>query len=386
MDFDLSGEQLAIRDTVRSFVHNECTPEVIRQLDESAIFPHELWKRLGEIGLLSGPIPTDHGGAGLGVLEECIVIEELSAGMFALGLTYQLAAFAGARAIATYGSDGQKAEYLPKIAAGEVYFAFGMTEPGGGTDILSALRTRAVEDGDNYRITGQKVYITNADVSDYVLTIARTSPPDGRKSFGLTMFVVPTSAPGLEIRRMPKLGGKCASTCEVFLDDVVVPASSIVGGRDHLWDQLVGTLNHERVTCAALSIGNARAALEDARAYALERVAFKKPIGAFQAIQHKLVDSMVEIEMARLLMYKAAAAIEAGQSGFRDATAAKMVASEVAFRAASRGMDILAGAGFLQESTMQRHFRDSRQLILGPITNEMARNALAVQMGLPRSY
>ncbi len=386
MDFALTEEQLAIRDLVRDFVHKECPPEYIRELDEAGVFPQKLWEKMAEIGILGGPVPVEYGGTGLGLIEECIIVEELSRGMFALGTLYELAAYGGARSIAYYGTDAQREEFLPKIAAGEVRFAFGITEPGGGTDILTSLNTKAVERGDRYVINGQKLYTSNADQSDYILTVVRTSPIDTRKALGLSMFIVPTNAPGLEIRKLAKLGGRCLSTCEVFFDDVEVPASSMIGDRDKVWYQLVKTLNHERITVAANAIGNAQAALDDAMQFAKERVAFGRPIGGFQLIQQKLVDSVVEIEMARLLMYKAATLFESGKSAFVEATAAKMVASEVAFKVASRGMDILAGHGFMMESSMQRHFRDSRQLVLGPISNEMARNVLAVELGLPRSY
>ncbi len=386
MDFGLTDEQRAIRDVVRDFVRKECRPEYIRELDEAGVFPTELWQKLADIGLLAGPIPVEYGGSALGLIEECIIVEELARGMFALGTIYQLAAYCGARSIAYFGTEAQKQEFLPKIAQGEIYFAFGITEPGGGTDILSAMKTTAKERDGVFAINGQKLYTSNADQSDYILTVVRTSPIEGKKSHGLSVLIVPTDAQGLEIRKLGKLGGRCLSTCEVFFDGVEVPAENLVGERDTAWSQLTKTLNHERITVAANAIGNAQAALDDAMQFAKERVAFGRPIGGYQAIQHKLVDSAVEIEMARLLMYKAATAFEAGESAFFEATAAKMVASEVAFKVASRGMDVLAGHGFTTESPMQRHFRDSRQLVLGPITNEMARNVMAVQMGLPRSY
>jgi len=386
MDFELTDEQRAIRDMVRDFVRKECQPDYVNQLDMEGRFPAELWAKLADIGLLAGPIPEEYGGSGLGLLEECVIVEELARGMFALGLLYELMAYCGARSIAYFGTEEQKQQYLPGIARGDVFFAFGITEPGGGTDILSTLKTRAVETDGGFRINGQKVYTSNADQSSNILTVVRTAPPEPKKTHGLSILIVPTDAPGVEIRKMAKLGGRCLSTCEVFFDDVEVPAENLVGDRDRAWWQLTKTLNHERITVAANAIGNAQAALDDAMTFAQERVAFGRPIGGFQAIQHKLVDSAVEIEMARLLMYKAVAKFERGDSAYAEATAAKMVASEVAFRVASRGMDISAGHGFMMESPMQRHFRDSRQLVLGPITNEMARNALAVDMGLPRSY
>ncbi len=386
MNFQLSDEQLALQEMLRDFVRRECPPEVARKLDEEARFPAEIWQKLAETGLLGAPIPVQYGGGGVSLLDECIIVEELSRGMFALGTIYELQGYAGARALAFFGTEQQKQEYLPKLAQGEIKFAFGITEPGGGTDILRALNTRAEQRDGVFVINGQKVYTSLADEADYIMTVVRTSPAAEKKTLGLSMLIVPTDAEGLEIRKLPKLGGRCLSTCEVFFRDVEIPVDAIVGERDRVWYQLVKTLNHERITVAANALGNAQAAYDDAMRYALERTAFGRSIGAFQAIQHKLVDSAVEIEMARLLMYKAAVTFEQGQSAFVEAAAAKMIASEVAFRVASRGMDIFAGHGFTMESDMQRHFRDSRQLILGPITNEMARNVIAVELGLPRSY
>ena len=386
MDFELTDEQREIRDLVRDFVRKECPSDYIRQLDEEARFPQELWEKIAGIGLFQAPVPVEYGGTGLGLIEECIIVEELARGMFALGTIYQLASYGGARTISYYGSEWQKQEFLPRIAEGTVRFAFGITEPAGGTDILSVMSTTAVEEDGEFRINGQKVYTSNADQCDYILLVVRTSPKGEKKALGISMLIVPTDAEGLEIRKLAKLGGKCLSTCEVFLEDVRVPVENLVGERDRVWYQLVKTLNHERITVAANAIGNAQAALDDAKRFAEERVAFGRPIAGFQAIQHKIVDSAAEIEMARLLAYKAATMFERGEPAFVESTMAKMVASEVAFKTASRGMDILAGHGFMMESDMQRHFRDSRQLVLGPISNEMARNVIATEMGMPRSY
>jgi acyl-CoA dehydrogenase len=385
MDFELTDEQLGIQEMVRSFVRKECPPDSIRELDEAGEFPFALWEKLGECGILGGVVPEEYGGTGLGLIEECIVVEELSRAMFALGTIYCLHGFTGARSIAYFGNEWQKQEFLPRIATGELRFAFGITEPDGGTDILSTLRTTAKEHDGYFAVNGQKIFTSNADVSQYILLVARTTP-GARRTDGISMFLVPTDLPGIEIRKLPKLGGRCLSTCEVFFDNVEVPAENLIGEQDRAWRQLTKTLNHERITVAANALGNAQAAYDDALAYAKERMAFGKAIGAFQAIQHKLVDSYVEIDMARLLTYKAARLFEQGKPGFMEATAAKMVATEVAFKVASRGMDIYAGHGFLMANQAQRHYRDSRQLILGPITNEMARNVIAVEIGLPRGY
>ncbi len=386
MDFTLSEEQRALQRVVREFVGSECPPDRVLELDDEERFPRYVWQKLGEAGLLTGPVPAKYGGSEISLVDECLVIEELSRPMLALGMAYQLSSFAGPRAIGSAGSEVQKERFLPALARGELMFGFAMTEPAGGTDILSVMSTRAVPVSGGWQVTGHKTYITNADQADYLLTVVRTGSTDGRKSDGLTLFLVPTRARGLTIRRMRKLGGRAISACDVYFDDVHVPDDDVLGQPGRAWRWLVGTLNTERITVAAECLGMASAAIADAKSYALQREAFGRPIGAFQAVQHKIADSIVDYEAARLLTLRAAALEDAGLPCRIEAASAKMFASEAAFRIATRGMDILAGAGFLMETHMQRYFRDSRQLVLGPVTNEMVRNQIAEASGMPRSY
>jgi alkylation response protein AidB-like acyl-CoA dehydrogenase len=383
-----SEEEIALRAVIRSFVDRECRLEIVQELDRIGGFPDDLWDAMAAAGFLAGPVPEQYGGDGLNLVQECIVIEELTAGMYSLGLLYQLSAFAGPRSLTFFGNNEQKKRYLPAMAKGEVRFAFGITEPDGGTDILSTLRTTARRTDDGWMISGSKIYTSNADCADAILLVARTAPISevSKKSLGLTLFIIPTGANGVEIRPLQKLGGRNVSTCEVFFRDVIVDDAAVLGEVGNGWQLIVRTLNHERVTVAAICLGNAKAALRDTIGFAKSRTAFGRPVGQFQSIQHKLADSALELEAARLMTYAAARAIDLGSSAKVEATAAKLLASEVAVRVSTRGMDIFAGQGFTMDSHIQRHFRDSRQMILGPITNEMARNVIGESLGLPRSY
>lgn len=386
MDFELSDEEARIRELAAEFIRKECPPEEARRLDDMAAFPRDLWKKMASAEFLLGVIPEEYGGASLSVTQEALIIEEFSKVLFAAGLMFMTTSFSGPRPVAHFGSEEQKRRFLPAMGRGEVIFAFGLTETGSGTDLLGSLKMTATQVGDRYVLQGQKLYTSNADESDYILTLARTSPPTEKRAHGLTLFVVPTNSPALEIRKLDKLGGRGISTCEVFYDGVEVSEQDILGSRDRGWYQLLKTLNHERIGNAAMSVGIGSAALAEMIAWAKDREAFGRPIGQFQAIQHKIADSLVDIELARLLTYRAAARQDRELDTKVDAAAAKLAATEAAFRVCCRGMDVLGGAGYVRESPMERYFRDIRQLMLGPISNEMARNLIGESLGLPRSY
>jgi acyl-CoA dehydrogenase len=272
------------------------------------------------------------------------------------------------------------------MAAGETIFSFALTETGSGTDLLGSLKMSARRDGDRFILNGQKLYTSNADQSDYILTMARTAPAGERSGYGLTLFIVPNEHPGLEIRKLDKLGGRAFSTTEVFYDDVDVSAADVLGTENEGFYQLLPTLNHERVTTAVQALGIGQAALDEMISYAKEREAFGRPIGQFQAIQHKIADSILDLSLARLAIYRAADRLDRGLDMKVDATAAKLVATEASFRVATRGMDVMAGMAFVKGGNMERYFRDIRQMLLGPVTNDMARNMIAESVGLPRSY
>lgn len=385
MNFEKSEEQREIVDTIRKVIENQLPRSRQRELDQREEFPTDVWSTLADLGVLAGPIPVEYGGLGIDFLTNIMVLEELSFGFSPLGLGFLVFGLLSPSIIAHAASEEVKREFLPEIAAGRLRVAFAITEPQGGTDVL-AMKMQAVQDGNQYILNGQKLFITGADIADEILTIARTHPPGQKKSDGLTIFLVNRHSPGVEIRRLKKLGGKSLSVTEVFYSDVVIPESRVLGNPGSGWKCLLPSLNDERIATATVALGIAEAALSDSRTYALQRESFGRPIGQYQAIQHYLADMAISVEAARLLVYKAAWLRTVGRPCDLEAHLAKVFATETAFTSASRGMDIYAGHGFVLGHDMERHFRDSRQYTFGPVSNEMARNYIAQKMGMPRSY
>ena len=240
--------------------------------------------------------------------------------------------------------------------------------------------------GETGVINGQKTFISGADVSDYYITVVRTDRAPKKKAEGVSVLIVDAHSPGIEVRPLKKLGIKSVHACEVFFDNVLVPKENLLGQKEKGWYQLVNTLNNERIGVAAMALGVAEAAFEDSVRYAKEREAFGKPIGQFQAIQHYLADSATKIELATLLLLKAAWMQSKEQRCDVEATMAKLYASEVAFEIASIGIQIMGGYGYMMEYDMQRYFRDVKVFSFAPISNEMARNYIAESLGLPKSY
>jgi acyl-CoA dehydrogenase len=385
MDFELSSEHSMLRDMVGDFARREITREYLRETDAEHRFPRELWQRLLAAGIMEWPMPKSVGGVGGDLLGTTVIVEELCRGSFALGVIYLTEAFSAVNLLADHGSAEQQ-ELLTELTAGRALFAFGFTEPGGGQDVLGAMRTRAKPDGSGFVLNGAKIFTTMAGDSSHVIVLARTS--DGaRRHEGLTMFLVPADAPGVTINRLATIAYHSTATCEVFFEDVALPETSVIGDLDAGWRQIVGSLDMEKVVIAASAVGLARAALEDATQYAKQRTAFGGPIGRFQAIQHELARCEMQLEAARLLTYRAAWAAGRGGRFTVEATRAKVAATEAAVATTDCGMRVLAGYGVMSEFDMQRYFRDARVILFGPITNEMGLNILGEQaLGLPRSY
>jgi acyl-CoA dehydrogenase len=390
MDFGFTEEQRLLRDSMREFVNKEIKGEYARDLDEdpSKMFIDDaMWQRIKDLGIFAASVPEEYGGLGGTIMDDVIIAEEFARGSVAVAMSFGATTGFGARSILFSGDEEQKRFYLPKIARGEIKFCMAVTEPGGGTDILGAIKTVARPDGENFTINGQKIFITNAHVADYLLTLVKTDETTPKRSKSLSIFLIPVrSNPGIEIVPLKKFTIKGASACEIFFDNVKVPAKNMLGELHHGWYELLKTLNHERIMVAALTNGLGQAALEDMVAYAKSREAFGRPIGQYQAIQHKVADTALELELAKLITYKAAWLLETGKPCHMEAAMAKMFSSEMAFKAGTRGLDILAGYGVTLDYDMQRYFRDSRQCTFSPISNEMVRNFIAEQFGLPRSY
>ena len=399
-----------VRSSIRKFCEKELTREYVRWMDENVDFPpDDLWQKLVEFGYFSRGIPEEYSGTGAAesVYEGLIVMEEIATASVAVMLAIGAAHGFGTGFISALGNEDQRREFLPKFALGEVKMCMALTEPGGGTDILGSLRTTAEEDGDHYVLNGQKVFITAAHVADYIITFAITDKNPARRSEAWSIFLVPADAPGLTVRKIPKLGIHACACNEIFYEDVRVHKDQMLGVKNQGYRFLlgggggssdggagekrarraaIGMLNVERVATSILSLGIAKAAYADAYRYALEREAFGKPIGQFQIIQNYLVEMAMQIENARNLIYSTTALSLMGKPSMVQAQMSKVVAARASEYCAIKGMEILGGYGFTMEYDMQRHFRDYKQMVFAPITDEMAVNVIARMLGLPKSY
>lgn len=384
MDFDPPAEHAILRDSVRRFFEEELPEPRIRELDRSRKIPKALWKRFAELGWMGLSVPEEFGGSGANVMTAAVLTEELAYRFPSLATDWLLVSMT-ARTLREYGSQDQKAELLPRLASGDFLMAFGMTEPSGGTDVLG-LTTRAERDGDGWVVRGQKLYTSFADDADAILVLCRTDEVESKRARGLSLILTPRDQEGVEVRRLELMGMRAACTCEVFLDDARAPADALVGQRGRGWYHLLSSLDEERILCAAMYIGITAAVLDQALEYSKERTAFGRPIGSYQALQHPLADVATELEQIRLLTQKAAWLQSNGRECASEAAMAKLAATEAAIRATDRCLRVLAGHGLVEETPMERLFRDARLGPFSPISNEMVKNFLGERMGLPRSY
>ena len=385
MDFDAPEEHALLRDSVRQFFARELPEPRIREMDRARKIPRDMWSRFAELGWLGLPVPEEYGGSAADMLTAAVFCEELARQFPSLAMDWLLLSMT-ARTFREHGSDEQKAEYLPRLARGEFIMAFGMTEPGGGTDVLG-LTTRASMQGNEWSVRGQKLFTTFADDADAILVLCRTDPPpDGKRARGLSLVLTPRRQDAVQVRRLELMGMRAGCTCEVFLDDARAPADAVVGVRGRGWYHLLSSLDEERILAAAIYVGITASALDLAVQYAKDRTAFGRPIGAFQAVQHPLAEVATELEQIRLLTLKAAWLQSHGRECSREAAMAKLAATETAVRATDRCMRVLGGYGLVEESPLERLFRDTRLGPFSPISNEMVKNFLGERLGLPRSY
>jgi acyl-CoA dehydrogenase len=385
MNFESVHEHDMLRDSVREFFDRELPEERIREMDRARRIPREIWKRFAHLGWMGLSVPAEFGGSGADVMTGAVLCEELARRFPSLATDWLLVSMT-ARVLRESGTPAQKAELLPRLAAGDFLMAFGMSEPGGGTDVL-ALKTRARLQGGRWVVRGQKLYTSFADDADAILVLCRSDPSESAKrSRGLSLVLTPRQQPAVQVRRLDLMGMRAACTCEVFFDDAQAPADAIVGEQGAGWQTLLRTLDEERILCAAMYVGITSAALDQAVQYARDRNAFGRPIGAYQAVQHPLADTAIELEQIRLITAKAAWLQSNGQHCATEAAMAKLAASEVAVRATDRCMRVLGGYGLVEASAMERLFRDARLGPFSPISNEMVRNFVGQSLGLPRSY
>jgi short/branched chain acyl-CoA dehydrogenase len=377
MDFTLNEEQFAIRNTCREFAEQEIKP-VAERMDATGEFPYALVRQMGELGLLGLPFPEEYGGAGADFLSYCLAIEEISRGDVSVGITMEAHTSLGATPFALFGSQQQKERYLVPLARGEQLWAFGLTEPEAGSD-SGGTQTRAVLIDGAWHINGSKAFITNAgtDITGGVTITAMTGMQSkGRKE--ITNVIVPKNTPGYVIGKpYKKMGWKASDTRPLAFGDCVVPEENILGQRGEGFKQFMQILDAGRVAIAALSVGLAQACLDEALSYAQQRKQFNQPISTFQAIQFKLADMDTEIELARLMYYKAAWLHMQGKPYAREAAMAKLFASETAKRAADQAVQIHGGYGFMDEYPVSRYWRSVKINEIGEGTSEVQRMVIA---------
>ncbi len=380
MPLDLTDERRAFVAAVRDFVARECaTREQRDRLTDGGREVHspELYAKLAELGWLGISIPEQYGGGGLGMVDLCLFLEETSYGQAPIGGFG--VSMISASAYERFGTEQQKRTVLSGVVQGRVE-AISMSEPGAGSDV-AALVCRADQHDGGYVINGQKTWCSEAHAADHILLIARTSR-DGTKHEGLTQFMVPADAPGLEIRDIDTMGGREVS--DLFFTDCFVPADAVVGTPGQAWGQLMTGLNLERMIIAAMMLGTARRAFDDTLAYVKQREQFGQPIGRFQVLRHRLADLATEIECCRLLVYDVAAKIDAdpGTPLPREASMAKLKTSEVAKHAALEGMQMLGGYGYATEYGMERLLRATLPATVFGGSSEIQRDIIGKTFGL----
>jgi alkylation response protein AidB-like acyl-CoA dehydrogenase len=377
MDLRLSDEQEILRRTVREFAEAEIRPHVM-DWDERQQFPMDLLPKMAALGLTGIQFPEEYGGAGMSGVDYCICIEELARVCPAVALS--VAAHNGlcTAHIALVGNDEQKRRFLPRLVAGEVLGAWGLTEAGAGSD-AAGMRTTAVRQGECWVLNGAKTFITHGRIGGVMVVIAITDR--SRAHRGISAFVVEHGTPGMTAgKKENKLGMRASDTSEVIFQDCRVPASQLLGEEGQGFINTLQVLDAGRIGIAALSVGLAQGAYEAARAYAKERRQFGQRIADFQAIQWKLADTATRIEAARLLTYRAASLKDRGIRMTREASMAKLYASETAVRAADDCVQIHGGYGFVKDYPAEKYFRDVKLLTIGEGTSEIQRLVIARQL------
>lgn len=374
MDFRLTDEQLQIRDMVREFAESEIKPHV-SEWDEAQHFPVDTFKKAGELGLLGVIFPEEYGGAALSYIDYVNVIEELGAVESGFALSVAAHNSLGTGHIYLAGNDEQKKKWLPKLTSGEWIGAWGLTEPGSGSD-AQGLRTTGVKDGNEWVLNGTKNFITNATYADISVVLAVTGQEDGKKS--VTAFAVESDRKGIRPgKKENKLGMRVSDTAELVLEDCRVPDSNVLGRIGYGFNDAMKVLDGGRISIAALSLGVARGAYDAARGYAKQRTAFGKAIAEFQAIQFMLADMAMEIDAARLLTYRAATIKDSGERVTQFSAMAKLYASEVAVRCTEKGVQIFGGYGFIKEFPAEKYYRDVKLCTIGEGTSEIQRMVIA---------
>jgi short/branched chain acyl-CoA dehydrogenase len=377
LNFDLTQEQQLVRDTVREFAMSRIAP-VAAELDRDHRFPYELVAELAERGLMGMTVPEEYGGAGADTLSYALAVEELTRIDSSVAITVAAHHSLGTLPIFYFGNEEQKREWLPRLASGEALAAFGLTEPGAGSDAGATRTTANLRDG-QWIVNGSKIFITNAgtEITACVTITARTGEDE------ISNLIVPNGTPGYEISApMEKMGWHASDTRELSFRDCAVPEGNLLGPRGQGFNQFLEILDGGRISVAAMAVGLAQGAYDLAAAYAQEREQFGRPIARFQAVQFRLADMATEIEAARNLVYKAAWVKDQGRPFGKEAAIAKLYSGEMSNRVVNWALQVHGGYGYMDEFAISRLYRDQKILEIGEGTNEVQRMVIARHLGL----
>ena len=381
MEFSLSTEQEILRDSVRSFAENEIKP-VARELDKKEEFSYETMQKMAELGLFGVFVSEEYGGQGMDYVSYIIAVEEIARVDGSHAATVAAENSLGIGPLYYFGNEEQKKKYLPKLCSGEALWGFGLTEPNAGSDAANS-STTAVLDGDEWVINGSKIFITNAatDITTGVTVLARTGERDDAKP-ELSCIIVETGTPGFTAREMhDKMMWRASNTSELYFEDCRVPKDNLLGPRGHGFHQMMQTLDGGRLSIGAMGLGGAQGCFDMAIKYTNEREQFGRPIATFQASAFKLADMAMEIECARLLLYKACWLRDNGLPFAKEAAMAKLYCSEVMYRCANHSVQLHGGYGLMKEYDIERFYRDQKLLEIGEGTSEVQRIVIARHIG-----
>jgi short/branched chain acyl-CoA dehydrogenase len=380
MDFELTDEQRLIRDTVRDFARQEVAP-VAEELDREHRFPYELIEKMGKLGLMGIPYPEEYGGGGADTLSYALAVEELTRIDSSVAITMAAHTSLGTMPIHLWGTDEQKDDWMPQLVSGQRLASFGLTEPEAGSDAGNTKTTAKLEDSE-WVVNGAKQFITNAgtDISGCVTITAVTGTGEGTKE--ISNVIVANGTPGYEVgEQYRKMGWNASDTRPLTFDDCRVPEANLLGRRGDGFKQFMQILDGGRIGVAAMGVGLAQGALDEAISYAKERQAFGRPISKFQAIQAKIADLSAQIEASRLLVYRAAMLKDRGEPFTLTAAQAKLITGRLAVRATEEAVQIHGGYGYIEEYPVCRFYRDAKILTIGEGTDEVQQMVIARQLG-----
>jgi alkylation response protein AidB-like acyl-CoA dehydrogenase len=379
LDFNLTDNQKLFKKTIKEFCEKNIKP-LAEKIDKEEYFPKELYKKMGQMGLMGMTVPQKYGGAGIDRISYMIALEEISRVCGSTGITVEAHNSLGVGHIYEKGTEEQRKKYLPKLCSGEEIAAWALTEPNAGSD-ASATQTTAELDGDEWVLNGTKQFITSGDIAWITTVMAKTDKDKGAK--GISAFIVERDTPGFKVGQLEdKLGLRGSHTAELIFEDCRIPKENLLDEKGMGFIGAMNILDRGRTAIGAMSVGIARGALEEALDYAKQRQQFGKPIGKNQAIQWMIADMATEIDAARLLVFRAADMEDKNEKFTKEAAMAKLFASEIAMRATVKGIQIFGGYGYTREYPIERYYRDIKLCTIGEGTSEVQRMVIARQLGL----